>query len=226
MTNLKRNNYIHHLLLLFLLIAMIAGCTSQVIEDKNLPIYGHKDLRDRLVNGKNVVDTVYHTVPDFVFTDQDSSKVTNATFKDRIYIADFFFTSCPDICPAMTTQMLRVYEQFKTNDQIAFLSHTIDPKRDSVHVLKDYADRIGVDVSDKWYFVTGEKDKIYDIGMNGYMVTADEDSDAPGGFIHSGAFILVDKDQRIRGIYDGTKESKVDKLMLDIPKLLTEYQSK
>ena len=91
-------------------------------------------------------------------------------------------------------------------------------------VLKDYSERLGVEESGKWFFVTGEKEKIYDIGLNGYMVTADESPDAPGGFIHSGAFILVDKEKRIRGVYDGTKEEKVDLLMADIPRLMAEYQ--
>ncbi len=193
-------------------------------ESKSLPILGHMNLVDRVKDGKKVIDTVYHTIPDFSFIDQDSNSVTHHTFDDKIYVADFFFTSCPDICPAMKTQMLRVYEKFHDNPGFALLSHTIDPKRDSVGVLKDYSERLGVEESGKWFFVTGEKEDIYDIGLNGYMVTADESPDAPGGYIHSGAFILVDKERRIRGVYDGTKEEKVDLLMEDIPKLMAEYQ--
>ena len=205
------------------LAAIISSCNLRQKEG-NLPILGNMDLVDRVKDGKKVIDTVYHTVPDFKFTDQDSNAITQETFSDKIYVADFFFTSCPDICPAMKTQMLRVYEKFKENDEFALLSHTIDPKRDSVNVLKDYSERLGVEESGKWFFVTGDKEKIYDIGLNGYMVTADESPDAPGGFIHSGAFILVDKERRVRGVYDGTKEEKVDLLMADIPRLMAEYQ--
>ena len=217
---MKTNNFIF---LAVISTVVFASCNSGQKEE-NLPILGNMDLVDRVRDGKKVIDTVYHTIPDFYFTDQDSNSVTQETFSDKIYVADFFFTSCPDICPAMKTQMLRVYEKFKDNEEFALLSHTIDPKRDSVTVLKNYAQRLGVEESGKWFFVTGEKEKIYDIGLNGYMVTADESPDAPGGFIHSGAFILVDKEKRIRGVYDGTKEEKVDLLMADIPRLMAEYQ--
>ena len=212
--------------LIFLMVAIGAVIHSCDFKQKEelLPILGHMDLVDKVKDGKKVIDTVYHTIPDFHFTDQDSNAVTQETFNDKIYVADFFFTSCPDICPAMKTQMLRVYEKFRDNDGFALLSHTIDPKRDSVSVLKDYSERLGVEGADKWFFVTGDKEEIYDIGLNGYMVTADESPDAPGGFIHSGAFILVDKQKRVRGVYDGTREEKVDLLMKDIPRLMAEYQ--
>jgi protein SCO1/2 len=122
----------------------------------------------------------------------------------------------------MKKQMLRVYEAFENNNEVAFLSHTIDPEYDTVALLHEYAQRLGVK-SDKWHFVTGEKDAIYETAQKSYMVTADEDSNAPGGFIHSGAFILVDKDRRIRGIYDGTKPEEVDQMMQDMQRLLQEY---
>ncbi len=218
---MKRFIYLTYLLLFLI----IWTACAPVTENDRLPILGNMNLVDRVVNGKTVVDTVYHTIPAFSFIDQDSNRVTGDTFNEKIYIADFFFTSCPDICPAMKTQMLRIYEKFRDNNDVMFLSHTIDPKRDSVSVLKDYAERLGVDKDNKWYFVTGEKESIYDVGFSGYLVTADESPDAPGGYIHSGAFILVDKAKRIRGVYDGTKEEKVDILMKDIPKLLAEYST-
>ena len=217
---MKTNNV---MILIVALVAVIPSCDLKQKEEQ-LPILGHMDLVDQVKDGKKVIDTVYHTIPDFHFTDQDSNAVTQETFNDKIYVADFFFTSCPDICPAMKTQMLRVYEEFKDNDGFALLSHTIDPKRDSVSVLKDYSERLGVEGPGQWFFVTGDKEEIYDIGLNGYMVTADESPDAPGGFIHSGAFILVDKEKRVRGVYDGTREEKVDLLMKDIPRLMAEYQ--
>jgi protein SCO1/2 len=174
--------------------------------------------------GKIQADTIYHTIPDFSFTNQNGEVITQDTFKDKIYVADFFFTTCPTICPIMKTQMLRVYEKFKDNPEVMILSHTIDPKHDSVAVLYEFADRLGV-TGNMWQFVTGDQDEIYDIGQNSYMVTAREDPGEPGGYLHSGALLLVDKERRIRGIYDGTLEEKVDILMKDIDKLLKEYHT-
>jgi protein SCO1/2 len=180
---------------------------------RKLPILGERDF----VNG----DSVYRTIPDFKFINQDSAEVSNKTFEGKIYVTDFFFTTCPTICPVMKKQMLRVYEKFKENPQVGILSHTIDPRHDSVQVLKEYRTRLGVS-GNMWQFVTGEKDKIYTIGEQSYYVTAGEDATAAGGIIHSGAFILVDKKRRVRGIYDGTKEEDVTKLMKDIVVLLNE----
>jgi protein SCO1/2 len=213
---------IRYYLILFVSILTISGC-RHLQSNKKLPILGRKDIKETEVNGKITYDTIYHKIADFSFIDQDSNEVTNATFQNRIYVADFFFTTCPTICPIMKTQMLRVYEYFKDNDQVMFLSHTIDPDYDTVALLHDFADRLGVS-STKWHFVTGQKEAIYEIGQLSYMVTAMEDENAPGGYLHSGAFILVDKDRRIRGMYDGTSDDDVDRLIKDIPKLLKEYE--
>lgn len=180
---------------------------------RKLPIMGERDF----VNG----DSVYHTIPDFSFVNQDSSIITNKTYEGKIYVADFFFTTCPTICPVMKKQMLRVYEKYKENLKVGILSHTIDPRHDSVKVLKEYASQLGVS-GKMWNFVTGEKAKIYEIGEKSYYVTAGEDSTAAGGIIHSGAFILVDTKRRVRGIYDGTKETDVTKLIKDMEVLLNE----
>lgn len=201
---------------------LLAACGGS--KNKQLPILGQKDIMEKEVNGQVSLDTVYHTIPEFKFVDQDSNFVTAKTFEGKIYVADFFFTTCPTICPIMKTQMMRVYDRFKDHPEVLFLSHSIDPMHDTVAVLKDFSDRLGID-SQKWHFVTGDKKKIYDIGQNSYMVTAQEDENEPGGYIHSGAFILVDKQRRIRGFYDGTKSDQVDLLMRDIEILLQEYQS-
>jgi protein SCO1 len=208
-------------LFLVFLLPFVPGC--DLFSEKKLPIMGWRDVKQVSRDGKVGYDTIYHTIPDFAFVNQDGALVTNKTFHDKIYVADFFFTSCPTICPIMKTQMLRVYEKFKDNDDILLLSHSIDPVYDSVPVLKVFSDRLGVD-SRKWHFVTGDKDEIYEIGEKSYMVTAQEDVDEPGGYLHSGAFVLVDKDRRIRGFYDGTKELEVDRLIRDIPTLLKEYK--
>lgn len=196
----------------FLIVAAISifSCENS---SRKLPIMGERDF----VNG----DSVYHTIPDFSFVNQDSSFITNQTYEGKIYVADFFFTTCPTICPLMKKQMLRVYEKYKENPKIGILSHTIDPRHDSVQVLKEYATRLGIDAK-MWNFVTGEKSKIYEIGEKSYYVTAGEDSTAAGGIIHSGAFILVDTKRRVRGVYDGTKETDVTKLIKDIEVLLNE----
>ncbi len=196
------------------LILFLGSCQESTSEDKTLPILGRREV----VNN----DTVYHKIADFAFVDQDSSWVTQETFDDKIFVADFFFTSCPTICPVMKTQMLRVYEVFEEDPSVGFLSHSIDPAHDTVAVLKEFAGRLGVK-SDKWHFVTGRKDDILKQAQTSYMVTAMEDASEPGGFVHSGAFILVDKQGRIRGVYDGTKEDQVDRLIEDIRILKNEY---
>lgn len=197
----------------------LTGCS----ETDKLPILGEREVISKQIDGKTVTDSVYHTIPDFKFVSQDGDTVTAATVKDKIYVADFFFTSCPTICPKMKTQLKRVYERFQTNPNVLLLSHTIDPVHDSVAALKTFAQELGV-TGKNWLFVTGDRDKIYDIGQNSYMVTAKEDASAPGGVVHSGAFILVDKDRHIRGIYDGTTVDGVDKLMADMDKLLAEKE--
>jgi protein SCO1 len=180
---------------------------------ETLPIFGERE-----VNGS---DTVYHKIANFQFVDQDSAVVTNADFKDKIYVADFFFTSCRTICPIMKTQMLRVYEATKDMPDVLILSHTIDPEYDTVALLHDFAKRLGVE-SKRWHFVTGVKDSIYKIAQTSYFATAMEDKSEPDGFIHSGAFLLIDKKGRIRGKYDGTKEEDVNRLVGDIKALRNE----
>lgn len=201
---------------------LATSCTSKKDSEEKLPVLGQPQYVEKTVNNQTVTDTVYHTVADFEFVDQDSAIITNETFENKVYVADFFFSSCPTICPVMKKQMLRVYDAFKDNDKVLLLSHTIDPEYDTVALLHDYAERLGVS-SDKWHFVTGDKEKIYDMGLNSYMVTAMEDGTSPGGFMHSGAFILVDEDRRIRGMYDGTIKEQVDVLINDIHRLLKEY---
>jgi protein SCO1 len=199
---------------LLLPLIIFAACGQSETNSK-LPYIGNTIYEEN--------DTIYHTVKNFVLTDQDSSEVTNATFDGKIYVADFFFTSCPTICPIMKKQMLRVYDKYQGNEQVAILSHTIDPDYDTVALLNDYAKRLGVNTA-QWKFVTGDADYIYDLGEKSYMVMADEDDQAEGGFIHSGAFLLVDKERHIRGAYDGTEADQVDVLINDIQKLLKEYE--
>lgn len=189
---------------------LVSACGTK---EQKLPIFGQREVVG--------ADTVYHTIAPFSFVNQDSALITNATFKDNIYVADFFFTSCRTICPIMKTQMVRVYEATADMPDVRILSHTIDPEYDTVALLHDFAERLGVS-SDRWHFVTGNKDSIYKIAQTSYFATAMEDKSEPDGFIHSGAFLLIDKKQRIRGKYDGTKEEDVNRLIVDIKRLRRE----
>lgn len=193
-----------------IVVAGLLFLTSCLPKNEKLPIFGQREVVG--------TDTVYHTIAPFSFVDQDSAEITNTTFKDKIYVADFFFTSCRTICPIMKSQMLRVYEVTKDMPDVLLLSHTIDPEYDTVALLHDFAQRLEVE-SNRWHFVTGAKDSIYKIAQTSYFATAMEDKSEPDGFIHSGAFLLIDKSGRIRGKYDGTKEEDVNRLIIDIKKL-------
>ena len=200
-----------HRFLFLLCLGSLMACQGKH-ESGPLPILGNREI----VNG----DTVYHEVRDFSFIDQDSLPVTQETFAGKAYVVDFFFISCPTICPMVTKQMLRVYERFKDEDRLLLLAHTIDTKHDSVPRLKKYAENLGVS-PEKWKFVTGAKDSIYSIA-NDYFSIAVENTDAPGGFDHSGRLILVDKNRRVRAFCDGTDPESVDRFMQDIETLLKE----
>ena len=203
-------------LLLLPLIALAISCgapsekTSEIAE---LPILGERYVDDNQ-------DTVYHSIADFAFVNQIGDTIRKEDMAGKIYVADFFFTTCPTICPVMKKEMLRVYEQFKGEPNFRILSHSIDPTHDTQAVLKDYAEKLGVPDAATWNFLTGDQEKIFEIGQTSYMTTTMADELEPGGFLHSGAFLLVDQEGRIRGVYDGTKTEQVDRLLADIPKLL------
>jgi protein SCO1/2 len=189
---------------------VVLGCQ----QEKKLPFLGPKEI------GKQG-DTLYHQIPDFKFLNQDSLWISQKEMDGKIYVADFFFTTCPTICPKMKSSLLRIYDKFAEDARVRILSHTIDPEFDNVHVLKEYAKKLNI-TSPRWNLLTGKKSDIYRLGEKSYMVTTQEDSNEAGGFVHSGAFILVDKNRHIRGIYDGTKEEEVNHLMEDMALLLKE----
>ena len=205
---------------LFVVLGLMTSCDSG---SKKLPILGERDWVTKKVDGKEVVDTIYNTIPPFSFTNQYGDTVTEKIVEGKIYITDFFFTSCPTICPVMKRQMLKVYKEFKDNPDVMILSHTIDPEHDTPKVLNTFAKDLGIE-GKQWQFLTGPKEKIYEIGQKSYLSAAQEDKTAEGGFLHSGAFILIDKDKHIRGMYDGTTEEGTQKLMQGIKSLLEEYK--
>jgi len=195
-----------------------AGCKSGA--NKALPIYGDRQAVTKTVDGKEIVDTVYQTIPQYKFINQYGDSITNKNLNGKIYVADFFFTSCPSICPVMHRNMLAVYNEFKNQNDFKILSHSIDPKYDSVAVLKKYAEKLGVK-GNSWWFLQGKKDETYALAAK-YLVSVAEDNKAPGGYVHQGYFVLVDKQGRIRGAYDGTLPDKVQQLITDIKTLRAE----
>jgi protein SCO1/2 len=185
----------------------------KIIKKEALSILGNRDVD---ANG----DTIYPTIPDFAFINQNGDTVTNEDFAGKAYVVDFFFIHCPTICPKVTRQMLRVHDKFIDNDKIKFMAHTIDPKRDDVAALKSYADKLDAKAP-KWHFVTGDKDEIYEIADD-YFSVAVENPDAPGGFDHSGRLILVDENRHVRAFANGTDPDEVTQFIADIEVLLAE----
>ncbi|MES2593403.1 MAG: SCO family protein [Bacteroidota bacterium] len=185
---------------------------------RNLPIYGQKSYESK--NGKT--DTIYHLIQDFSFVNQDGQTVTQKDLNGSVYITDFFFTTCHTICPVMSTQMEKVADKFKGNKEVKFISHTVDPEIDTVEQLKRYALQHNADAS-QWMFVTGDKKALYDIARTSYLLDAQQGDGGPDDFIHTQNFALIDKDKRIRGYYDGTDSTEMNKLVKDIEILLAEY---
>lgn len=166
-----------------------------------------------------------HTVRDFRLIDQAGNSITQSTMAGKVYVLDYFFTTCPSICPIMSNQMKRAYEKFKGNELVAFISHTVDPETDSVPVLAKYAQDHGADAG-QWHFVTGDKKELYDLARKSYFLDPGEGKGDAEDFIHTPMFVLVDREKRIRGYYDGTNASEVDKMIAEIELLLQEYRYK
>lgn len=192
-----------------------------------LPIYGPKEVVAVERDGRTVIDTVYHMLPSFSFTDQFGRPFTDKDVEGKILVANFFFTRCGTICPKMGVQMQQL--QLKLDDpafkDVVFLSHTVDPEHDTPEVLRDYARKLQADTA-RWKFLTGNKADIYLQGSEGYHVAAREEVMEPGGFLHSELFVLVDKDRRIRGYYDGTTTKGMNDCAADIKMLLKEEKVK
>lgn len=197
---------------------LLGACTST---PEPLPIMGPRQVAPRSTAAGTVADTLYHTVPPFAFEDQFGDSVTQATLADKVYVADFFFVNCPSICPLTTQQMLRVYKAYKDDPRVVLLSHTLAPEFDSVAVLRNFAERLGVE-GRKWLFLRSNRADTYKLAQEGYFTAALEDAAAPGGIEHSGLFSLVDTQGHIRGFYDGTDPQQIDQLLRDLPRLLAE----
>ena len=178
---------------------------------KKLPIMGPRQAVVNNVDGEEQVDTLYHSIPNFSFVNQFGDTITEKDVEGKIYVADFFFATCPTICPKMATHMLQIQKHFHDRDDFLLLSHTVNPEHDSVEVLYEYGKEVHAK-KDFWHLLTGDKDSIYEIAFDGYFVNAMRDDLAPGGFLHSSYFVLIDKKRRIRGLFDGTSTSEINDL--------------
>jgi protein SCO1/2 len=193
--------------------------------DKKLKIYSPADVNPLLVANSLKHITKDHTIADFELTNQNGETITNTTYENKIYIADFFFTRCPTICIAMAYNMGELQEYYKNDADIMFLSHSVTPVIDSVSVLKTYAEDKGV-IEGKWNVTTGVKKHIYELARKSYMVVIESGDGGENDFIHTENFVLVDKERRIRGYYDGTEKEAMLKLKEDIVLLKEEYAKK
>ncbi|NER13387.1 redoxin domain-containing protein [Leptobacterium flavescens] len=182
---------------------------------EDLPVYNPTDLDPSLVDASLLDKNKNHTVADFKLVNQNGETITQEDYKDKIYIADFIFTRCLSICPVMTNNMAQLQEEFKTEQDIAFLSMSVTPEIDSVSVLRAYADRHGA-IDRKWNITTGNKKHIYSLARKSYFAALDEGDGGLQDFIHTTNFVLIDKKKQIRGIYNGTDDTEIQRLIRDI----------
>jgi len=193
--------------------------------DSRLKIYNPADVNPRLVDESVLHVQKNHIIADFKLINQNGDTITNNDYEGKIYITDFFFTRCQNICIAMAYNMSELQEYYKNDDDILFLSHSVTPVIDSISVLKEYANNKGV-IDGKWNVTTGIKKHIYELARKSYFAVLDEGNGDENDFIHTEQFILVDKERRIRGFYDGTDKNEMKKLKEDVVLLKEEYASK
>lgn len=186
-----------------------------------LPVYQPAEVNEKLVDSSIIHVAKYHKISDFKLTNQNGKEITQANYKDKIYVADFFFTTCQDICPVMTKNMYQLQEELKNDNQILLLSHTVIPEVDTVEQLKKYAIENNVDDS-KWNLVTGDKKQIYELARKSYLAVEDSNY-SEYDMIHTENFMLIDKEKQIRGFYDGTNSEDINRLLKDIEILKQSY---
>lgn len=207
------------------LLAVGIGIAYKMIKKgRNLPIYTPAMINPDLVDQSKQGVTKNHTIPDFNLINQDGETFTADKLKGKYYVADFFFTTCPTICPDMSTQLLRVQEKYQDHENFMIISHTVQPEIDSPEILKEYANRYEA-IPGKWEFLTGDKKVIYNLARKAYFAAVTEGNGGPDDFIHTENFVLIDKAKRIRGFYDGTSKESVDQLITDIAILEQEYEN-
>jgi protein SCO1/2 len=195
------------------------------LNERKLPVIQPKDLKAEMVNPELLKVGIGHRIGSFSFANQNGDTITLDDVKDKVFVVEYFFTTCGSICPVMTAQMTRVQSKFNGQEDLKILSFTVDPETDTVKVMRRYASKHKA-VDGQWHFLTGEKDELYSLARNSFFVLKPAEAanlgDAGSDFIHTNNFVLVDKQQRIRGYYDGTSISEVNQLMDDIEILLKE----
>ena len=192
--------------------------------EKRLPVYQPSMVNPELVDSTLVYVKKYHSIADFKLINQNGDTISQADYADKIYIADFFFTTCPTICPVMTANMADIQQIIKGDDEVMLLSHSVTPEIDSVPQLKKYALEKGV-IDAKWNLVTGDKKQIYELARKSYLAVLTDGDGGPYDMIHTENFILVDKEWRIRGFYDGTSSDEVAQLLEDLKVLKSSYRN-
>jgi len=202
-----------YIILLSFVVLSIVSCNQT--SKKQLPVYNPSDFNPELVDRNLLNTSENHTVADFKLINQNGKTITQEDYKNKIYVVDFFFTSCPTICPIMTNNMVKLQKKFIDNSEIMFLSLSVTPKIDSVEVLRKYADDKGV-IDAKWNITTGDKKHIYELARKSYFAVVEQGDGGLQDFIHTPNFILVDKKKQIRGVYDGTDDSEILRLIDDI----------
>ncbi|HTO37938.1 MAG TPA: SCO family protein [Brumimicrobium sp.] len=210
--------------LFFSLAISIVSCSTknETLTAADLPIIGQHDIVYEAMDGYEVGDTIFHTVNPWEFTTDDSLLFQSSSIDDKLWIANFFFSYCPTVCVPMNKEMKKVNEELaEYADKVAFLSFSIDQKRDTPSRLKTYRKKLDF-TAKNWYFFTGNQDEIIDVAIHDFQILANEDDSAPGGFIHSSSLVLVDKDKHIRGIYDTQFPEHMKQIVLDVKLLLDE----
>ncbi|RZJ36043.1 MAG: SCO family protein [Flavobacterium sp.] len=204
----------------FFLVMLVFSVVSislfyRVLDKKTLPVYNPAMVNPELVDSTIQYIGRNHTIPDFSFTNQNGKTITQENYRGKIYVADFFFTTCGSICPKMTSNLVEVQKAFANNPKVMLLSHTVMPDVDSVPVLKQYAIENGIDDS-KWNLVTGDKKQIYTIARRGYLAVKIGKPEEQYDMVHTENLVLVDSHRRVRGFYDGTRKDEVERLISDI----------
>lgn len=203
----------------FILSAIIISIFYSILKvEKPLPIYNPDSVDTTLVDSTIQHVKKYHKIADFSLINQNGKTITQNDYKDKIYVADFFFTTCPTICPIMTDNMRDIQKEILNDDDIMLLSHSVTPVKDSVPQLKKYAKLKGVDDS-KWNLVTGDKKQIYELARKSYLAVKTTGNGDKYDMIHTENFMLIDKKRQIRGFYDGTDPESISQLLKDIKKL-------
>ena len=211
-------------IVLLVVSAVIISLFYNALQPKEmLPVYQPAMVNFELVDSTLQHVKKYHTIADFALTNQNGKLVTQNDYRNKIYIADFFFTTCPTICPIMTKNMAAIQDKILNDEEVMLLSHSVTPDIDSVPQLKKYALEKGV-VDNKWNLVTGNKQQIYDLARKSYMAVKTDGDGGPYDMIHTENFILVDKERRIRGFYDGTDSEEMEKLLGDLEILKSSYK--